>query len=345
MQRDQRDRLAQSHVVGQTAAETERGHGVQPVQAAQLVVAQTRVERGRLSDRTAVPRLRVGDPLPQLLQPAGRRHLHPVPVDVRGPGQHGPQRVDRGDLVVLGPPGPAGVLRVDEHPLVAQPDQGPARLRELVELRPAQRRATQREPPVERQQCVGRQERRRVRSGAPGRSGVVVLRADHRPRGELPRAALWASAPGHPSQRAPWPQGPAARRSPRRPARPRPGQRPTAGERAAARPARRAAGRAGRPCGRAGRTVTRRGSGRPTHPPRRRRQRGPGRCGSAGPPGTTAGGPNRPRSPRRPRHGVPRPRPAGRAVRPRRDRPPHRRPRTAVRAGAGGPVRRTPVCR
>lgn len=47
MEGDEGDGLAEAHVVGETAAESERGHQVQPGEAAQLVVAEGGGEAGR----------------------------------------------------------------------------------------------------------------------------------------------------------------------------------------------------------------------------------------------------------------------------------------------------------
>ncbi len=62
VQRDERDRLAEAHVVGEAAAEAERGHPGQPAQAAQLVVAQGRLQarRVRRSARRRGPDRRSG---------------------------------------------------------------------------------------------------------------------------------------------------------------------------------------------------------------------------------------------------------------------------------------------
>ncbi|CAO0826117.1 hypothetical protein SMICM17S_09176 [Streptomyces microflavus] len=197
MQGDEGDCFTQAHVVGEAGAEAERGHGVQPVQTAQLIVAQCRGQRLGLADRLLGGGLRIGQALSQLLQPAGRRDLHPAPVHLGGAGQRRAQRVHGRDLAVLGLPGPPRLLRVDEDPLVAQPNDRPARLREPLQLLAAQLLVAQGEPPVEREEGVGGQERRGVRGDPPPLSvplfaaGVLsVGRADHRACGQLPRQLL-----------------------------------------------------------------------------------------------------------------------------------------------------------
>jgi len=86
MEGDQGDGLAQVHVVGEAAAEAERGHPVQPAQAAQWVVAESRPQCGGLLG-PGVPRVGAGDSPAQVRQPAAGGDLGRLAVDLGGAGQ------------------------------------------------------------------------------------------------------------------------------------------------------------------------------------------------------------------------------------------------------------------
>ncbi len=175
---------------------------MQPVEPAQLVVAQGRGERGGL-DHLGPAALGVCEPFPQPLQRAGRRHLDGPPVDLGRPGEDGRERVHRRDLAVLLGPGAAHLGRIDEDPSVAQPHEGPPGLGEPVELGTGQLVFPHGETPVESEEGIGGEEGGQgggtragpgtgigvglgadVGTGSAGirvRSGVGRVRADHRP--------------------------------------------------------------------------------------------------------------------------------------------------------------------
>lgn len=172
MQGDQRDRLAQTHVVGEAGTQTEGRHACQPVQAAQLVVAQLGGEGLGLAD--GLHALRVGEPFAHRGQPPRRLHVDPLPADLSGACQCGAERVDRSDLVILLVAGAAELCRIDQYPLIAQAHHRTVRLREAVQLRPRQLLIAERKTPVEGQEGIGRQEGRCIR-GELVRALVVTL--------------------------------------------------------------------------------------------------------------------------------------------------------------------------
>ncbi len=158
MQGDQSDGLPEPHVVGETAAEAQRRHVDQPVEAAALVVAQRGLQGGGL--RHGLLRPGVGEALAQGRQPTRGTYLHTVSVDLRRARQGSGERVDRRDLAVLPGTGAVGLVGVDEHPPVAQAHEGAVGLGEQVQLLPREALAAEGERPAEGEQCVGGQERR-----------------------------------------------------------------------------------------------------------------------------------------------------------------------------------------
>ncbi|CAM5691953.1 hypothetical protein SAFG77S_04044 [Streptomyces afghaniensis] len=187
VQGDECDRLAEPHVVGEAAAEAQRGHPGEPVQAPPLVVPQGGGEGSRLLH--GLLRLGVREPLPQGRQPSGGPHLDPAAVHLGPARQRRAQRVHRRHLVVLPGAGQADLLRVDQDPLVAQPHHGALGLGEPVQLFAAQPPVAQRERPVEGEQRVGGQERRHGREDLTGLR-LVVGRPHLRACGELPGQPL-----------------------------------------------------------------------------------------------------------------------------------------------------------
>ncbi len=97
VQGDQHDGLAEAHVVGEDAAESEVDELRHPAQALQLVVAQRPVEPVRLHRRGDVAVLH-GEPLAYVLEPADRVDLGHPAVDLELAGDGRPQRLERGDL-------------------------------------------------------------------------------------------------------------------------------------------------------------------------------------------------------------------------------------------------------
>lgn len=146
--------------------------GVEPVQAAQLVVAQGRRQPGRLRHRQGIGR----QPRAQLLQPAVGADFHLVAVDLGAAGERDAERLDRGQRLERAIPGAVGGGAVQQHPPVPQPDDRTLGFGERVELRDAQLAVAERELPVELQHPVAAEERPRV--------GRRVARPDHRAGGQ-----------------------------------------------------------------------------------------------------------------------------------------------------------------
>lgn len=183
MQGDQGDRLAETHVVCEAGAEAERGHPDQPAEAAQLVVAQCRLQCGGGVDRF-VGVFGVGDLGAEVVEPAGRGDGDLLAVELGGAGERGAQGVDRGDGFEDAFAGLAGEIGVDQHPLVAQPDHRAGRLGELVHLRLGQRVIAQGNLPAEVEGRVAAEELRHV-----GRR--FVLGGDRGSGGEFASEAAW----------------------------------------------------------------------------------------------------------------------------------------------------------
>ena len=157
----------------------QRGHPGEPSQAAELVVAQRRLESGRCLDGF-VGALRIGDPGAKILEPLGRLHLDLPAVDLSAAGERRGEGIDRGhrfeDPLARLP----GQLGIDQHPLVAQPDHRARRLGQLVHLGlgqgiiaksnlPAE---VERRVPTEEAGQVGRRPIRRRDRGSRALSGV-----------------------------------------------------------------------------------------------------------------------------------------------------------------------------
>ncbi len=127
VQRDNRDGLAEAHVVGEAGTQAERGHPVQPAHSAQLVITQVGRERGGRVE-VVVCRLRIRDPLAQCLQPSGRSDGDSLAVDLRGTCQRRAESVECAEGLGLRVGRFAGEPRVEQYPLVAHSSEGPARL-------------------------------------------------------------------------------------------------------------------------------------------------------------------------------------------------------------------------
>ena len=154
VQRDQGDRLAQPHVVGQAGAEARAGELGEPGEAVALVVAQRRLQAHRSLQRGHHGG--VDDAVADLLQRGSGMHLEGATVEVELAGQRrlqGDHRLHR--LGRLATASPAGDDRVDHHPVVAQPDHRRLRSREHGHLVVGQRVVAEGEPPVEGEQRVG----------------------------------------------------------------------------------------------------------------------------------------------------------------------------------------------
>ncbi len=186
MEGDESDRLPQPHVVGETGAQPQRRHPVQPAEPAHLVVAQRGGERRRLPDGHGVAAFGVGEPVAQPGERAGGLHFHPAAVRVLGgAGQCGAERIERRDLTVLTVPGRPQRLRVDQHPLVVQPHQRPSRLGEPVQLPLVHLLAAHREPPAEGEQGIRGQQGRQPRlRPVPPVGAPAIGRAHHGPTGQ-----------------------------------------------------------------------------------------------------------------------------------------------------------------
>src|SRR5690606_10535754 len=85
VQRDEGDGLAESHVVGQAAAQAQPGHAVQPAQSAQLVVAQGGGQ-GCWRGHWLLSAVGIAEEFPQPLQPSCGRQGHLCAVDLDGSG-------------------------------------------------------------------------------------------------------------------------------------------------------------------------------------------------------------------------------------------------------------------
>ncbi len=165
MEGDEGDGLAQPHVVGEAAAQTERRHGLQPRQAAQLVVAQRRLKAGRRVCGGEVG----GDPVAQPGQRPFGHDLDVFAVHLGLAGQHHGEGVGRVEQTEVPFARLADELRVDEHPLVPQPHQRTVGLGERVHLSLGERFAAHRELPAELQEAAGGEEAEAVggRAGRP----------------------------------------------------------------------------------------------------------------------------------------------------------------------------------
>ncbi len=162
VQGDQRDRLAEAHVVGQAGPETEAGEVGEPGQAVPLVVAEVRAEPGRRGQRVAgrgreqpfADRQQAGadhDLLGGGLVPGlGRRHL-------RHPRQRGGERLHPAGAADEAAPRALGGGRVDDRPGAAQLEHRARGSGERLHLLVGQRVAAQCHLPGEGEQAVGRE--------------------------------------------------------------------------------------------------------------------------------------------------------------------------------------------
>lgn len=162
MEGDEGDGLAEAHVVGETAAESERGHQVQPGEAAQLVVAEGGGEAGR--------RLHVLGAGEEPVAERGERPDgdggHGLPVHLRGTGEGDGEGVDRFEQPELPLSGLADEIGVEDDPLVPEPHDGPVRLGQVVHLALGERIAVEGQLPVEPQQFLAVEEGGAVGRGA-----------------------------------------------------------------------------------------------------------------------------------------------------------------------------------
>ncbi len=153
VQGDDLDRLAQTHVVGQAAAEPEFAHPGQPRHAAQLVGAQGGDQIGRRFQRR-----RGGGGGGDALREFGQRPLgddrHLRPVDVGGAGEDRAQRLDGSHMCTRRAAHPFEQGRVDRHPPATQPHQRTLHFGERAHLFFGEQKPTQRELPAEPQQRV-----------------------------------------------------------------------------------------------------------------------------------------------------------------------------------------------
>src|SRR5438067_10885938 len=83
MQRDEGDGLAEAHVIGQAAAETEGRHAGEPAEATELVIAESGLQTGWRLDRV-VGAVWVGDAGAEVVEPLGRRDRDLPAVDLGG---------------------------------------------------------------------------------------------------------------------------------------------------------------------------------------------------------------------------------------------------------------------
>ncbi len=157
LQREQLHGLAQTHVVGQAAAQSERGQEGQPGQPALLVRAQRRAEPVRRFER--LQRLRRGT-AEQVAQPTVGAHRGQLERDVDVVRVAGRQRQDLGGSLAPGRftleerKATPQLLRIHRHPLAAQPDQRSLGLGERGDLLLGERVVADRKVPAELHQLV-----------------------------------------------------------------------------------------------------------------------------------------------------------------------------------------------
>ena len=188
---DQLDGLAQPHVVGQAAAQAERGELVEPGQAVPLVVAQGGAEGGRRRDRLAGGRAE--QPLTDLQQAGADHDLLLTVVDLDGAGECGRDGLHRGDRADQPLLGLARDGWVDDRPGTAQLQHRAGRARELAHLVVTEGLAVERDLPLEGEHRVGTEQAGHQRVVlAPARPVVVVLEG-----GPRRQVAAEAARPQH----------------------------------------------------------------------------------------------------------------------------------------------------
>ena len=184
VERDDLDRLAQAHVVGQAAAESRRAHARQPGDATPLVGAQRRGEAGNRIEHFGFGGQR-GDPIGQFGQRAPGRDLDPLAVDLGGTGQDRAECLDRGHAPPRGTAKPRQQQRIQRHPAITDPHQRPLCLRQLRDLGFVELLAAKREPPPEAQQRLKVQAGVRHLTGRLHRNGrrlEVIIEQGARPQ-------------------------------------------------------------------------------------------------------------------------------------------------------------------
>ena len=155
-------------------------HPGQPAQAAQLVVAQGRLQAGgrhRSAPRRSGSAILARSSSSQRV----RRHGDLPAVDLGGASQRSAERVDRGDWLEDPLPRLASQLGIDQHPLVPQPDHRASRLRQLVQLRLGQRVVAEGNLPAEVQGAGSAEEARHV-DGGPSVEVIAARAVSSRPR-------------------------------------------------------------------------------------------------------------------------------------------------------------------
>ncbi len=156
VQRDQRHRLAQPHVVGEAGTESQRRELGQPGQSLALVVAQGGLQGRGHVDGVAGGR---GQHLVADREQAGSDDRFVVDVlDVDDPGQGRGERLDGGDRADQSLAGALDHTGVDRDPVVAQPDDRAGRAGQLVHLLGRELLAVEGELPLEAEQGLGSEE-------------------------------------------------------------------------------------------------------------------------------------------------------------------------------------------
>ena len=164
VERDEGERLAEAHVVGQHGPEPERGQLGQPRQAVALVAPQLGPQPRRRVDGLALGG--GADPLAHPLQRRADDHLlldgagAVARVDLHDAGERGGQRLGRADRAQQALAGAARDGRVDDDPLAAQPEHRRGRGRELLHLLLRERVAVEGDLPAEGEERVGREQPR-----------------------------------------------------------------------------------------------------------------------------------------------------------------------------------------
>ncbi len=192
---DQLDGLAQPHVVGQAAAQAERGELVEPGQAVPLVVAQGGAEGGRRRDRLASGRAE--QPLADLQQAGADHDLLLTMVDLDGAGECGRDGLHRGDRADQPLLGLARDGWVDDRPGTAQLQHRAGRARELAHLVVTEGLAVERDLPLEGEHRVGTEQaghQRVVLAPAPTPVRPIVVVLEGGPRRQV---AAEAARPQH----------------------------------------------------------------------------------------------------------------------------------------------------
>jgi hypothetical protein len=123
VERDDRERLPQAHVVGEDRAETEPGDAGQPRHGSPLVVAQRGLQPGygdRLVRLAGVRPARAGE---EPSEASRGRAVEGVRADLDLPGEGGADGLGPGDGGQDRVAGSTAGCRVDDHPLAAHPDE------------------------------------------------------------------------------------------------------------------------------------------------------------------------------------------------------------------------------